>query len=116
LHSADGFERLLVKACFATAADNGDISDRGRHDGRCCTKTLKISGSVDVLCPLQLNGHIVPDSSITSMKWSIQMKNEPATHQEHRRKRAMIVFQILIYGWLLSLFLIQLYMYSISDW
>ena len=44
------------------------------------------------------------------------MKNETTTTQDHRRKRAMIVFQILIYGWLLTLFLIQLYMYSISDW
>ena len=44
------------------------------------------------------------------------MKNDSVTHQELRRKRAMIAFQIAIYGWLLTLFLIQLYMYSINDW
>jgi hypothetical protein len=44
------------------------------------------------------------------------MKNETNTRQDYRRKRAMIAFQIAIYGWLLTLFLIQLYMYSINDW
>lgn len=44
------------------------------------------------------------------------MKRDPVTTQDLRRKRAMIAFQITIYGWLLTLFLIQMYMYSISDW
>lgn len=36
--------------------------------------------------------------------------------QDRRRKRALIVFQIFVYGFLLSQFLIQLYMYSVRDW
>jgi hypothetical protein len=44
------------------------------------------------------------------------MKSDSVTTQDLRRKRAMIAFQIVIYGWLLTLFLIQMYMYSISDW
>ena len=43
------------------------------------------------------------------------MRNESVTTQEKRRKRAMIAFQVVIYGWLLTLFLIQMYMYSIND-
>ena len=36
--------------------------------------------------------------------------------QDKRRKRALIVFQIFAYGFLLSQFLIQLYMYMVRDW
>ena len=36
--------------------------------------------------------------------------------QDKRRKRALIVFQIFAYGFLLSQFLIQLYMYLVRDW
>jgi hypothetical protein len=43
-------------------------------------------------------------------------ENQIASQQDRRRKRAMIVFQILIYGYLLGLFLIQLHMYSVRDW
>ena len=35
---------------------------------------------------------------------------------DRRRKRALAAFQILIYGYLLTMFLIQLHMYSLSDW
>lgn len=38
------------------------------------------------------------------------------SEQDRKRKRAMIVFQILIYGWILGTFLVQLYLKSISDW
>jgi hypothetical protein len=44
------------------------------------------------------------------------MNNKPALDQETRRKRALIVWQIVIYGYLLALFLIQLHMYSTRDW
>lgn len=33
-----------------------------------------------------------------------------------RRRRALMVFQILIYGYLFTMFLIQLYLYSNRDW
>lgn len=36
--------------------------------------------------------------------------------QDRRRKRALNAFQVLIYGYLLTMFLIQLHMYSVSDW
>ena len=36
--------------------------------------------------------------------------------QDRRRKRALIVFQIVAYGWLLAMFLIQLHMYLVRDW
>jgi hypothetical protein len=35
---------------------------------------------------------------------------------DKRRRRALGVFQILIYGYLATMFLIQLYMYSVRDW
>ena len=44
------------------------------------------------------------------------MNNKPVADQETRRKRALIVWQIVIYGYLLALFLIQLHMYSVRDW
>ena len=36
--------------------------------------------------------------------------------QERKRKRALIVFQIVIYGYLLVMFLIQLYMSFAGGW
>lgn len=36
--------------------------------------------------------------------------------QDRKRKRALIVFQIAIYGYLLAMFLIQLNMYFTRDW
>ena len=36
--------------------------------------------------------------------------------KEKKRKRALIVFQIAIYGYLLTMFLVQLYMRSQRDW
>jgi predicted nucleic acid-binding Zn ribbon protein len=36
--------------------------------------------------------------------------------QERKRKRALIVFQIFIYGYLLLMFLIQLYMSFARGW
>jgi hypothetical protein len=44
------------------------------------------------------------------------MEQKPVVDQESRRKRALIVFQILIYGYLLALIIIQFYMYSQRDW
>ena len=36
--------------------------------------------------------------------------------QERGRKRALIVFQVVIYGYLLGMFLLQLHMSSQRDW
>jgi hypothetical protein len=36
--------------------------------------------------------------------------------QDRRRKRALIAFQIVIYGFLLSMFLIQLHMSFVRHW
>ena len=36
--------------------------------------------------------------------------------QERKRKRALIAFQIVAYGWLLAMFLIQLYMSFERGW
>lgn len=38
------------------------------------------------------------------------------SEQDRRRKRALIVFQIVIYGAMLTMFLIQLQMYAVKDW
>jgi len=36
--------------------------------------------------------------------------------KERKRKRALIVFQVLVYGYLLTMFLIQLYMSFARGW
>ncbi len=36
--------------------------------------------------------------------------------QDRKRKRALIAFQILAYGWLLAMFLIQLHMSFVRGW
>jgi hypothetical protein len=36
--------------------------------------------------------------------------------REKKRKRALIIFQIVIYGYLLTMFLIQLYMSFTRGW
>jgi hypothetical protein len=36
--------------------------------------------------------------------------------QDRRRRRALIAFQIFVYGCLLAMFLIQLQMLTVRDW
>jgi len=43
--------------------------------------------------------------------------NEPSvTEHERRRKRALIVFQVLMYGFLGSMFIVQMILYAARDW
>ncbi len=44
------------------------------------------------------------------------MKEQAISEQDRRRKRALIVLQILCYGFLVSMFLVQMYMYSVRNW
>ena len=44
------------------------------------------------------------------------MKQAPLSALDRRRKRGVIVFQIVCYGYLLTMFLIQLYMRSVRNW
>lgn len=44
------------------------------------------------------------------------MSKKVVSEQDRRRKKAMIVFQVLLYSYLLGLFLFQLHLYSLSDW
>jgi len=44
------------------------------------------------------------------------MKEKSISTQDRRRQRALIVFQVLIYSYLIGLFAFQMYLYSISDW
>jgi hypothetical protein len=44
------------------------------------------------------------------------MNTPSVSERDRRRRRALIAFQIAIYGYLLGLFLIQLHMYSVRDW
>jgi hypothetical protein len=44
------------------------------------------------------------------------VSNEPISQQDRRRRRALIVFQVVCYGYLLIMFLIQLHMYAARDW
>lgn len=44
------------------------------------------------------------------------MRKQMVSEQDRRRKKAMIVFQSLLYSYLLGLFLFQLHLYSLSDW
>jgi hypothetical protein len=47
----------------------------------------------------------------TVQHWHVLM-NE----QDRRRRRALIAFQIFVYGGLLAMFLIQLQMLMVKDW
>jgi hypothetical protein len=44
------------------------------------------------------------------------MSDKSVTHQDRRRKKALIVFQVLLYSYLLGLFLLQLYMKHRYHW
>jgi hypothetical protein len=44
------------------------------------------------------------------------MKDQAISEADRKRRRTLIIFQITIYGYLLMMFLIQLYMYSQRDW
>lgn len=36
--------------------------------------------------------------------------------QDRRKRRALLAFEIFVFGWLLAMFLIQLHMLSVRDW
>jgi hypothetical protein len=44
------------------------------------------------------------------------MKEAPVSERDRRRRRALNVFQLVVYGYLLTMFLIQMYMRSTRDW
>lgn len=44
------------------------------------------------------------------------MKDELVSEQDRKRRKAVIVFQIVCYGYLLGMFLLQLHMYSVRNW
>lgn len=44
------------------------------------------------------------------------MKDQPISQSDRRRRKALIIFQIVTYGYLLTMFLVQMYMYSTRDW
>lgn len=44
------------------------------------------------------------------------MAEPPIDDRDRRRRRALIVFQIICYGYLLGMFLAQLYLYSTRNW
>ncbi len=44
------------------------------------------------------------------------MSDRIVTDRDRRRKKALIVFQVLLYSYLIGLFLLQLHMYSVRDW
>jgi hypothetical protein len=44
------------------------------------------------------------------------VSEQPISERDRRRRRALIVFQLVCYGYLLVMFLIQLHMYSVRDW
>lgn len=44
------------------------------------------------------------------------MIEQSVSAQDRRRKRALIVFQVLMYGFLVGMFGLQMYLYSVRDW
>jgi hypothetical protein len=44
------------------------------------------------------------------------MNEQSVTEHDRRRKRALIIFQVLIYGFLVTMFIVQTVMYSNRDW
>jgi hypothetical protein len=44
------------------------------------------------------------------------MSKQVVSEQDRRRKKAMIVFQLVIYSIILGEFLFQLHLYSLSNW
>lgn len=44
------------------------------------------------------------------------MKEQPISDRDRRRRRALIVFQIVCYGYLLAMFLVQMRMAYVRGW
>jgi len=44
------------------------------------------------------------------------MKEQPISAEDRKRRKALIAFQIVCYGYLFIMFSIQMYMYSVRDW
>jgi hypothetical protein len=47
---------------------------------------------------------------------AVQHRDVLMNEQDRRRRRALIAFQIVVYGALLAMFLIQLQMLMVKDW
>ena len=44
------------------------------------------------------------------------MSEPPIDERDRRRRRALIVLQLVCYGYLLAMFLVQVRMYWVRDW
>ena len=44
------------------------------------------------------------------------MKDSSISEQDRRRRRALIVLQVVCYGYLLAMFLVQLRMAAVRNW
>jgi len=44
------------------------------------------------------------------------MNEQSVSKQDRTRKRAMIVFQLFMYGYLITMFSIQMYLCSVRGW
>ena len=44
------------------------------------------------------------------------MNEQSVTAHDRRRKRALIVFQVLMYGFLAGMFIVQMALYAARDW
>lgn len=44
------------------------------------------------------------------------MNDSPISEQDRRRRRALIIVQVVCYGYLLAMFLVQLHMASARNW
>ena len=44
------------------------------------------------------------------------MNESSISEQDRRRRRALIVLQIVCYGYLMAMFLVQLHMATVRDW
>ncbi|MEE2730721.1 MAG: hypothetical protein VYA55_07840 [Pseudomonadota bacterium] len=57
------------------------------------------------------------EQTLSKQTLNKQPVSAPAiSEQDRRRRRGLIAFQIVCYGYLLTMFLIQMYMYSTRDW
>ena len=73
-------------------------------------------GATDIRVGSDGRDHLVLVLAAIEYRNLLMADRIPMSDQDRRRHRALIVFQIVVYGAMIAMFLIQLQMFFVKDW
>jgi len=73
-------------------------------------------GATDIRVGSDGRDHLVLVLAVVEHRNLLMAGRNGMSEQDRRRHRALIVFQIVVYGAMIAMFLIQLQMFFVKDW